>query len=186
MFCIPNSIDGFYANLHRIRRELNAILCGEIEWYSNNDASTPLECEYNIMELDNFQAALSPDEYIIEDYDALCTRIEQLQDEFLQLKEDICIASLSNHDWWFNCLSSQTEYLTARLLNNVPLDFIEKNPYTLDANISVEDLIKGYLKAKSTNFEYVLGLACMARNGCDTAREFLWSELSIRIMSESD
>lgn len=38
MFYIPNSIDGFYNNLHRIRRDLNAILSGEIEWDSADDA----------------------------------------------------------------------------------------------------------------------------------------------------
>ena len=69
MFYIPNSVDGFYNNLHRIRRDLNAILSGEINWDSNNVASTPLECEDNFMELNNFLAALSPDEYTIEDYD---------------------------------------------------------------------------------------------------------------------
>ena len=51
MFYIPNSVDGFYNNLHRIRRDLNAILSGEINWDSNNVASTPLECEDNFMEL---------------------------------------------------------------------------------------------------------------------------------------
>lgn len=181
MFYIPNSIDGFYNNLHRIRRDLNAILSGEIEWDSNNVTATPLECEDNVMELNNFQAALSPDEYTIEDYDALCTRIEQLQNEFSELKEEICIASVNHPStyWWSNCLGLSLDNLTEKLLNNVPTNFIEKNPYTYTGDVTADELIDEFEK-----FEYresLLGLACLARNGSEKAHDFLLHKRNLNV-----
>lgn len=179
MFYIPTSIDGFYDNLHTVRRELNAILSGEIEWSSANDASCPLECEDNIMELDNFQAALSPEEYTAEDFDALCDRIERLQNEFSKLKEEICIASLSNHDWWSNCIGSNMNYLTERLLNNVPPDFIKINPYAYSVDLTEDELIDTFKECDSVTS--VLCLACLARNGSDAAHDFLIRELNVNV-----
>lgn len=178
----PMRLDDFYSNLSTIRNELCSITNRYVKWWEANVADSPLACNENIQELDSFQSELPIDDYTPAEYDELCTRIESLQTEFLNLREDICIASLDDHDWWFNCLGSESEYLTERLLNNVPLDFIEKNPYTLAADISVSDLIAGYTKAKSTHFEYVLALAAMARKGSPAAKEFLLTELHIEVI----
>lgn len=182
MLYTPIRIDDFYRNLNKIQNDLYAIINGHLKWGAAENAACPLTCDENIRELDNFQSELCVDDYAPEEYDNICAQIERLHAEFLRLREDICIASLSDQDWWFNCLGSEKEYLTERLLNNVPSDFIKNNPYTLNADVSVNDLIALYTVAKATNFEYVLALASMARNGSVSARKFLLSELHIEII----